>query len=234
MTATDSARAAVRRRHGHQDPLRPQAARRDPRRSPRSLTPRRLRAGGRRSRHAGVLRRPPRDAEYYLGLARQMGGEFFRSAPKLKLVQLLSAGYDRVDIEAARKAERARVQQRRRQRHRGGRAHAHADAGRAQAGGAVPQRRGGGQVAGGRLRPTRASTSCRGRTLGIVGPRQHRQEGRAARRGLRHDACSTTTSRASPRPRRTRSACASCCFPSCCGPPTWSACTCRSTTPRAT
>jgi phosphoglycerate dehydrogenase-like enzyme len=43
-------------------------------------------------------------AEYYVGLARQMGGEFFRSAPKLKLVQLLSAGYDRVDIEAARKA----------------------------------------------------------------------------------------------------------------------------------
>src|SRR5215467_9591826 len=44
------------------------------------------------------------EAEYYLGLARQMGGEFFRAAPKLKLVQLLSAGYDRVDIEAARKA----------------------------------------------------------------------------------------------------------------------------------
>jgi glyoxylate reductase/D-3-phosphoglycerate dehydrogenase len=45
------------------------------------------------------------DAEYFLGLARQMGGEFFRSAPKLKLVQLLSAGYDRVDVEAARKAK---------------------------------------------------------------------------------------------------------------------------------
>src|SRR5215831_17878555 len=44
------------------------------------------------------------DAEFFLGLARQMGGEFFRAAPKLKLVQLLSAGYDRVDIEAARKA----------------------------------------------------------------------------------------------------------------------------------
>src|SRR5215470_7817298 len=44
------------------------------------------------------------DAEYYMGLARQMGGEFFRSTPKLKLVQLLSAGYDRVDVEAARKA----------------------------------------------------------------------------------------------------------------------------------
>src|SRR5881409_4025305 len=45
------------------------------------------------------------DAEYYLGLARQMGGEFFRATPKLKLVQLLSAGYDRVDVEAARKAK---------------------------------------------------------------------------------------------------------------------------------
>jgi phosphoglycerate dehydrogenase-like enzyme len=44
------------------------------------------------------------EAEYYLGLARHMGGEFFRSAPKLKLVQLLSAGYDHVDVEAARKA----------------------------------------------------------------------------------------------------------------------------------
>ncbi|MGH7893855.1 MAG: 2-hydroxyacid dehydrogenase [Candidatus Binatia bacterium] len=45
------------------------------------------------------------DAEYYMGLARQMGGEFFRSTPKLKLVQLLSAGYDRVDVESARKAK---------------------------------------------------------------------------------------------------------------------------------
>jgi len=45
------------------------------------------------------------DAEYYLGLARHMGGEFFRTAPNLKLVQLLSAGYDHVDVEAARKAK---------------------------------------------------------------------------------------------------------------------------------
>ena len=44
------------------------------------------------------------DAEYFLGSTRQMGGEFFRSAPKLRLVQLTSAGYDRVDVEAARKA----------------------------------------------------------------------------------------------------------------------------------
>jgi phosphoglycerate dehydrogenase-like enzyme len=43
--------------------------------------------------------------EYYLGSPRHgIGNEFFRAAPKLKLVQLTSAGYDRVDIEAARKA----------------------------------------------------------------------------------------------------------------------------------
>ena len=41
------------------------------------------------------------DAQYYLGLARHMGGEFFRTAPNLKLVQLLSAGYDNVDLAAA-------------------------------------------------------------------------------------------------------------------------------------
>ena len=45
------------------------------------------------------------DAEYYMGLGRRIGGEFFRAAPNLKLVQLLSAGYDRVDIEAARKSK---------------------------------------------------------------------------------------------------------------------------------
>ncbi len=45
------------------------------------------------------------DAEYYLGSPRAgIGNEFFRAAPRLKLVQLTSAGYDRVDIEAARKA----------------------------------------------------------------------------------------------------------------------------------
>jgi phosphoglycerate dehydrogenase-like enzyme len=45
------------------------------------------------------------NAEYYLGFPRAgMGGEFFRSAPKLRLVQLISAGYDRIDVEAARKA----------------------------------------------------------------------------------------------------------------------------------
>jgi phosphoglycerate dehydrogenase-like enzyme len=46
------------------------------------------------------------DADYYLGSPRAgIGNEFFRAAPKLKLVQLTSAGYDRVDLEAARKAK---------------------------------------------------------------------------------------------------------------------------------
>ena len=45
------------------------------------------------------------DAEYWMGFAR--GGvdqPFFRAAPKLRLVQLISAGYDRVDLAAARQA----------------------------------------------------------------------------------------------------------------------------------
>src|SRR5579864_3558073 len=33
-----------------------------------------------------------------------MNDAFYQRAPKLKLVQLLSAGYDRIDIEAARRA----------------------------------------------------------------------------------------------------------------------------------
>ncbi len=46
------------------------------------------------------------EAEYFVGLTSgQMGEDFFRAAPKLKLVQLVSAGYDRVDIEAARQAK---------------------------------------------------------------------------------------------------------------------------------
>lgn len=45
------------------------------------------------------------DAEYLVGLGEaKMDDAFYRAAPKLKLIQLLSAGYDRVDIEAARRA----------------------------------------------------------------------------------------------------------------------------------
>jgi phosphoglycerate dehydrogenase-like enzyme len=44
-------------------------------------------------------------AEYLVGLGEvKMDDAFYQSTPKLKLVQLLSAGYDRVDIEAARRA----------------------------------------------------------------------------------------------------------------------------------
>src|SRR5260370_3620065 len=46
------------------------------------------------------------DAEYYLGSPRfGIGNEFFRAAPKLKLVQLTIAGYDRVHLEAPRKSK---------------------------------------------------------------------------------------------------------------------------------
>ncbi len=45
------------------------------------------------------------DAEYIVGLGEvKMDDAFYQKARKLKLIQLLSAGYDRVDIEAARRA----------------------------------------------------------------------------------------------------------------------------------
>src|SRR5438093_13735410 len=45
------------------------------------------------------------DAEFYLGFPRPgMGNEFFRAAPRLRLVQLVTSGYDTLDLEAARKA----------------------------------------------------------------------------------------------------------------------------------
>ncbi|HSU04938.1 MAG TPA: 2-hydroxyacid dehydrogenase [Acetobacteraceae bacterium] len=42
--------------------------------------------------------------DYLLGNVGAMEDSFYRSAPKLRLVQLVSAGYDRVDLEAARRA----------------------------------------------------------------------------------------------------------------------------------
>ena len=45
------------------------------------------------------------DAEYFMGFPREhMGQSFYDMAPHLKLVQLISAGYDRLDVEAARQA----------------------------------------------------------------------------------------------------------------------------------
>jgi phosphoglycerate dehydrogenase-like enzyme len=46
-----------------------------------------------------------KDAEYLMGFAHGgMDAAFYKAAPKLKLIQLVSAGYDRLEIDAARKA----------------------------------------------------------------------------------------------------------------------------------
>ena len=46
-----------------------------------------------------------KEAEFLMGFPRPgMDDGFYRGAPKLKLVQLISAGYDRLDVEAARRA----------------------------------------------------------------------------------------------------------------------------------
>jgi phosphoglycerate dehydrogenase-like enzyme len=45
-----------------------------------------------------------REAEYLLGFVRYLPDEAYTDAKRLKLVQVLSAGYDRVNIEGARKA----------------------------------------------------------------------------------------------------------------------------------
>ena len=45
------------------------------------------------------------DAAYYVGFPRaEINNEFFKAAPGLKLVQLISAGYDRLDVAAAKRA----------------------------------------------------------------------------------------------------------------------------------
>jgi len=44
------------------------------------------------------------EADYLLGNVEGMDDAFYRAAPRLRLVQLFSAGYDRVDLGAARRA----------------------------------------------------------------------------------------------------------------------------------
>ncbi len=44
------------------------------------------------------------EADYLLGNVDGMDDAFYRAAPRLRLVQLFSAGYDRVDLDAARRA----------------------------------------------------------------------------------------------------------------------------------
>jgi phosphoglycerate dehydrogenase-like enzyme len=56
-------------------------------------------------RSAPEFSRALQDAEYFMGFARgDFGPEFYRAAPRLRLIQLVSAGYDRLDVEAARQA----------------------------------------------------------------------------------------------------------------------------------
>src|SRR2546426_9298974 len=43
-------------------------------------------------------------ADYFMGFARNpLGPDFYAAAPTMKLVQLISAGYNTVDLEAARR-----------------------------------------------------------------------------------------------------------------------------------
>lgn len=48
--------------------------------------------------------RAAEEAEFYLGMTRNIDAKLFEAGKKLRLVQLLSAGYDRADLAAARKA----------------------------------------------------------------------------------------------------------------------------------
>jgi phosphoglycerate dehydrogenase-like enzyme len=46
-----------------------------------------------------------KDAEYFMGFGRNpLGPDFYAAAPKMKLIQLISAGYNTIDLEAARRA----------------------------------------------------------------------------------------------------------------------------------
>ena len=167
------------------------------------------------------------DAEYFMGFPREhMGQTFYDMAPNLKLVQLISAGYDRLDVEAARQARVPILQQRRLQL--GGRRRAHPDAhpGGVQAGRPRPHQRGQRQVAGGgfrRVAHLRAGRQDpRHRRLG-----HHRQEGGAPRPGIRHAGAVPRHHPPERGPGKTPSAFASCSSPNCCAPRTSSACTCR-------
>ena len=110
------------------------------------------------------------DAEYYLGSPRTgIGNEFFRAAPKLKLVQLTSAGYDRVDIEAARKARVPVANNGGANSVAGRRARRHAHARRAQEARVPPQQRRRRQVARRATSPSIRTYEVEGKRLGIIG-----------------------------------------------------------------
>ena len=110
-----------------------------------------------------------KDAEYFMGFGRNpLSHDFYAAAKNIKLVQLISAGYNTLDLEAAREGQGADRQQRRRQLGGRGRARGHADPRHAQEAGLAAQELRGRQVAGRRLRRA-ALYELEGKTVGIVG-----------------------------------------------------------------
>ncbi len=109
---------------------------------------------------------------------------FHKAAPKLKLIQLLSAGYDDVDLEAARRAKVPVANN--------GGANAISVSEHAMMLMLAVSRRVIWQhnnVAAGRWRgngPAPRMYEIHDKTLGIIGLRHHRQEGGAARAHLRY------------------------------------------------
>ncbi len=133
------------------------------------------------------------DADFFLGFARGgMGPEFYRASPKLELNPLISAGYDGIDVEAARAAKLPVANNNGANSVAVSRAHPHAHPGRGQEAGVAAQQRGGRQVA---HRGLRGHAPLRGarQDAWYRGARQHRQESGPARAGLR-DARESSTS----------------------------------------
>ena len=156
---------------------------------------------------------------------------FFRAAPRLKLVQLLSAGYDDVDLDGGAPRQGAGLQQRRRQRHLGRRACADADARGVAPGGLAARQRVGRALA--RQRSGAAHVRDVRQDARHRRARHHRQEGGAAGARLRH-AGAVLRHRAAERGRGGRARRAlSPAATSCCEPPTSCRCMCRSTTQHA-
>ena len=157
---------------------------------------------------------------------------FYKAAPKLKLYQLLSAGYDDVDIEAARRAKVPVCNN--------GGANAISVSEHAimlmldgvAPGDLAARQRLGRPLARQRRRRRGCTRSTTRRSASSASaPSARRWRGSPAPSAC---GCSITTSRGCPSTRRTRSACASGCSASCCAPPTSSPCTCRSTIRPAT
>ena len=207
--------------HGHQDPLRrPSSPTRCSRSRARSPPPASSCSSSIPARPSST-RRPPTPSTTWASPARWAASSS-APRPKLKLVQLTQRGLRPRGHRGGAQGQGAGVQQRRGQLRSRWPSTPHADAGRAQARGAAstttwwPASGGSADFADQRV------YELAGKTPRHRGPRQHRQEGRAARGRPSTWRCSTTTSRrltedAGGRARRPLRAAS----PSCCAPPTW-------------